>query len=81
MYDKLPDKARKVAVRDDSRACVSEQILQLIFEPHGYHVGCVIERLNQHFSKIKLALELRRNPLEFAVKTKIQISVSFFFTS
>ena len=67
MHDKLPDQARKVVVRDDSRACVSEQILQFIFEPQGYHVGCVIKRFNQHFSKIKLALELGRNPLELAI--------------
>jgi len=64
MYHKLSDQARKIVVRDDSRACVSEQILQLILEPHGDHVGCIIERLNQHFSKIKLALDLGRNPLK-----------------
>lgn len=67
MHHKLPDQARKVVIRDDSCACVSEQILQLIFEPQGYHVGCVIKRFYQHFSKIKLTLELQRNPLGFTV--------------
>ena len=46
MHDKLSDQARKVVVWDDSSSCVSEQIFQFIFEPDGYHVGCVIERFN-----------------------------------
>ena len=73
MHNKLPDQARKVAVRDDSRACVSQQILQLIFEPQGYHVGCVIKRFNQHFRKIKLALELKRNLLELVLIWKFSM--------
>ena len=56
MYNKLPDQARKVVVWDDSSPCVSEQILQLIFESQAHHVGFVIKRFNQHFSEIKLTL-------------------------
>lgn len=77
MHDKLPDQARKVVVRDDSSPCVSKQILQLIFEPHGHHVGCVIERFNQHFSKIKLTLAMGRNTLKPAVMSKVQYPLFF----
>lgn len=72
MYDKLPDQARKVVVWDDSSPCVSEEIFQLIFEPHGDHVGCIVERFNQHFSKIELTLVMGGNALERSVRSREQ---------
>ena len=32
----------------------------LIFESHSHHVRCIVERFDQHFSKIKLTLATKR---------------------
>ena len=59
MNNQLPHQARKVNVRDDSWSCVCQQILQLVLEPQGHHIRCIVKRFNKHFSKIELTLVMK----------------------
>ena len=56
MYHQLTHQAREIDIGNDSWTCVRKEILQLILKPQRHHVGCIVQRLNEHFSEIELTL-------------------------